>query len=102
MKLAVFFAVHSFLFLLLLLYYLDILLFYLFEKRAFDQKHKSKAYLQKLEERHKKAISKRKKNFLLFLICDCLAKQGEEKKAKELFLFVKKDFLLGIKKEADH
>ena len=95
MHLAVLFGVLTGVFFLLFLYHADLILCYLREEGDDAE------YRLRLEKKHKKAKHPQKKNFLLYLICLSYRRQGEEKKAKELSLFLKNDFLLGVKKEAD-
>ena len=103
MKLFLFFAVIATVFFLCFFYFLDLVLFCLFEKRLFQQKGDTKEYLKRMEFKRKKTKQKRKKNFLLFLNCLAFEKQGEVKKAEELLPFLKEDSFLGIyQKEADH
>ena len=95
---AIVFGVLSFAFFLLFVYYLDLLFFFFREKNKFQKNRKDSAYLEKLEKRHKKCKHPQKNNFLLYLICMTMEVQGKEKKAKNLYSLVKKDYLLGIDK----
>ncbi len=95
---AVIFGVLSLVFFVLFVYYLDLLFFFFREKKKFKKNRTDSAYLEKLEKRHRRCKHPQKNNFLLYLICLSMEAQGKEKKAKNLFPLVKKDYLLGIDK----
>ncbi len=83
--------------LFLLLYFLDRLKFYQREMGAFQKSKFDPEYLNCLRSRQKRVKRKYRKNLLLYLICQALVAQGEEKKARELFPFLRDDPLYGIK-----
>lgn len=99
MTTAVFFAVLSAVFFIAFLYFLELLLFFEKETKRFQRESKGENYLSELSEREKKAKSRRKKNFLLYLRCKGHEIRGEADQAEKLLPFVRNDRLLEIKKE---
>lgn len=93
------FLVISALFLLISLYYLDLLFFVSRERKRFEAKKDPAEYLSVLEKKQKKAKHRRKRNYYLYLICLAFCEDGKREKGKRLSAFLKRDALLGVKTE---
>ena len=96
MKTALIFFVVAGLFLVLFLYFFDLILFWRREKKRFDGATDYKEYVALLEAKQKKTKHPQKKNFFLYLICLAWIREGEKGKASRLVPFLKKDSLLGV------
>ena len=94
----IFFAVAAALFLLMSLYFGELLLFRCREKNAFEKRGENASYWLELQSRYRKTKRKRKRNFRLYLMISYHRDQGEEEKALLLEKFLKPDPLLGISK----
>ena len=87
--------------LLLFSYLLDLSIFCLHREKEFSSHGYDRDFLLRLEREHKNKIHPQKKNYLLHLIIKTLRRQNETVKAEQLSVFLKSDFLLGIKKRSD-
>lgn len=93
------FMALSALFLLISLYFLDLLVFVSRERKRFEAKKVSAEYVSLLEKKQKKAKHRRKKNYYLYLICLAFCEDGKREKARRLSAFLKRDVLLGVRKD---
>ncbi len=100
MTVPIVFGCLSALFALLLFYFLDLTLFWLFQNRAFSRRYDDPQYRLYLEEKQKKTKRNKKKNYYLYLLIKTLILENESKKAASLLPFLKEDRLLGIEKRS--
>ena len=98
MTMALFYAFLALIFLLVILYSLDLLVFLLREKKGFEANFQSAEYIARLEQKQKKAKHPQKKNYYLYLICLALFATEQIEKAKRLLPFLHDDALLGVYK----
>lgn len=92
-------GVLAFIFFLFLLYFLDLILFLIAEKKRFEKSDQIEEYIALLEKKQKKAKHPQKKNYYLFLICLALSDAGQGEKAERLHPFLHSDPLLGVSKK---
>lgn len=88
----------AFVFLLLLLYSIDLLVFIRREKKRFETDFQTEEYIVFLVQKQKRAKHPQKKNYYLYLICLALTADGQTEKMRRLLPFLKNDPLLGVLK----
>ena len=90
------FAFLACFFLILFLYFLDLLLFIRREKKRLETATDWKKCVFELENKQKRTKHPQKKNYYLYLICSLWILHGEREKALRLCPFLRNDPLLGI------
>lgn len=96
---AISFAVLTLILLLLMVYFSQLLIFTVREKKRFERGWEDPDYLSDLQKRYRKAKRSRIRNFLLFYIVETMKKQGDEVGAEKMSAFLRSDSLLGIIKQ---
>ncbi len=99
MEKAYLFGALFFIFLFLLVYQVDLILFFYREKNRFLKRKEVVEYRTFLENKQKKTKHFQKKNFYLYLFILLLWEEGEKEKGEGLLPFLKNDLLLGIRKK---
>jgi len=90
------FTAFAIVFFLLLLYWIQLFLFFSLEKKRFLHRNENETYLRYLKARYRRAKRKRTKNLLLYYMIQFYMEKGEESKARQLQPFLKNDSLFGI------
>ena len=66
--------------------------------KLYEKNKNDLCYQTVLEKKMKRKKHPQKKNYLLFLYCNCLEECGESERAKALLPMIRPDPILGIKK----